>query len=81
MTSTPLSANGVTVDYSTLSVQFYGTLAQANDATRRALWCGNVTTDNTVRYTGSNNDRDPVLTAIGGVIPTNTTAARLAATL
>ncbi len=27
--------------------------------------------DGTVRYTGQNNDRDPILSEIGGVVPTN----------
>jgi hypothetical protein len=31
-----------------------------------------VNTDGTVRYTGASNDRDPVLSAIGGTVPTNT---------
>jgi hypothetical protein len=31
-----------------------------------------VNTNGVVRYTGSANDRDPVLTAIGGVVPTAT---------
>ena len=26
----------------------------------------------TVRYTGTNNDRDPILVNIGGTVPTNT---------
>ena len=37
-------------------------------------WCGNVNGDNRVMYTGSPNDRDLILTRIGGVIPTNTVA-------
>jgi hypothetical protein len=30
-----------------------------------------------VQYTGANNDRDPILVNIGGVIPTNTRAQQL----
>jgi len=26
--------------------------------------------DGVIRYTGENNDRDPILTNIGGVVPT-----------
>jgi hypothetical protein len=40
-----------------------------------ALWCGNTrTTPGTqqVKYTGQENDRDPILTRIGGTVPTNT---------
>ncbi len=29
-----------------------------------------VTLDQGLKYTGSNNDRDPILTAIGGSVPT-----------
>ena len=28
--------------------------------------------DGPVKYTGAGNDRDPILTNIGGVVPTNT---------
>ena len=36
------------------------------------LWAGNSRDDGFVKYTGANNDRDPILTRIGGVVPTNT---------
>jgi hypothetical protein len=35
------------------------------------MWDGNTNFDNTVKYAGQNNDRDPILSRIGGVIPTN----------
>jgi uncharacterized protein (TIGR02145 family) len=38
----------------------------------RALWSGDVTFDGRVQYVGDGNDRDVVLQAIGGVVPTNT---------
>ena len=51
----------------------YGTNAQKTFPNgKRALWCGNVNGDNRLMYTGSPNDRDLILTRIGGVIPTNT---------
>jgi hypothetical protein len=34
------------------------------------LWCGNIVRDNSLKYTGSGNDRDPILARIGGAIPT-----------
>lgn len=40
----------------------------------RALWCGDVAHDGSVKYTGTANDRDPVLVAIGGTVPTLTIA-------
>ncbi|MEZ4737926.1 MAG: hypothetical protein R2818_00840 [Flavobacteriales bacterium] len=36
----------------------------------RQLWSGDVTFDHVLRYTGTDNDRDPILQAIGGVVPT-----------
>ena len=36
------------------------------------LWTGNVLRDAQLKYTGANNDRDPVLVAVGGTLPTNT---------
>jgi parallel beta-helix repeat protein len=38
------------------------------------MWAGDVTFDGVIKYTGSGNDRDPILSRIGGVIPTNTAA-------
>ena len=40
---------------------------------RALLWSGNSLSDGDVRYAGSNNDRDPILVAIGGSLPTATT--------
>ena len=37
-----------------------------------ALWMGDVNGDDDIRYTGPQNDRDPVLFIIGGSVPTNT---------
>jgi hypothetical protein len=39
------------------------------------LWRGDVNGDGSVKYTGAGNDRDPILEAIGGSVPTNTTTA------
>nr|MCU0320299.1 hypothetical protein [Flavobacteriales bacterium] len=41
------------------------------------LWAGDVDRNNVVRYTGPANDRDPLLQAIGGAVPTNTTSGYL----
>ena len=38
-----------------------------------ALWSGNSLSDSIVRYTGGQNDRDPILLRIGGLVPTATT--------
>ena len=44
-------------------------IATATDGTRM-LVMGDVTSDKVVKYTGQDNDRDPILQAIGGTIPT-----------
>ena len=44
----------------------------------QALWAGDVTFNGTIKYTGQDNDRDPILGAIGGVVPTNTITGYLA---
>jgi len=70
-----LSATPTPLDLSTVST--YGSQAQATIGGAKALWAGNVVVDDKLLYTGQNNDRDPILTAIGGVAPTNTTAGYL----
>ena len=36
------------------------------------LWMGNTIFDSEVKYTGLDNDRDPILVDIGGTVPTAT---------
>lgn len=50
----------------------YGSLALRQRAGVLLLWAGNALNDGTILYTGGTNDRDAVLVAIGGSIPTNT---------
>ena len=35
------------------------------------LWAGNTNFDSGIKYTGTGNDRDPVLTAVGSTTPNN----------
>ena len=35
------------------------------------MWSGNVNFNGELKYTGSNNDRDYILVAIGGTVPTD----------
>ncbi|MBK9176659.1 MAG: PQQ-dependent sugar dehydrogenase [Flavobacteriales bacterium] len=44
---------------------------------RRSQWCGNTLRDGTLRYTGQDNDRDPILSEVGGSVPTNTNTGYL----
>lgn len=41
---------------------------------KRALWAGNVVPDAVLKYTGADNDRDPILISVGGNVPTATTS-------
>lgn len=52
----------------------YGTSPISIVGSTRCLWPGDVTFDGTVKYAGGSNDRDPILTLIGGTTPTNTVA-------
>jgi hypothetical protein len=80
MTASPqsLSPTPVTVDFRSTTFSNYGTSpanalnAQRVRDGRRVMWSGNVVHDGEVKYVGLNNDRDVILTAIGGLVPTNT---------
>jgi len=67
-----LSATTTSVDFRSASQATFGTDARRVEGSRMVLWCGDVTFDHSAKYTGTGNDRDPILTAIGGALPTNT---------
>jgi hypothetical protein len=73
-----LSPTPTTVDFRSPSTALFLRPSPNNDlpvksiGTQRLLWSGNVRVDDRVKYAGSNNDRDMVLTAIGGIVPTAT---------
>ncbi len=60
------------VDLRQSSTATFGTEARMPVGSRMALWPGDVNFDGAVKYTGSGNDRDIVLTAVGGFAPNNT---------
>lgn len=66
-----------TVDLTDGSTPTHGTGAQRSRDGKLLLWAGDVTGDGVVKYTGFDNDRDPILQAIGGVVPTATTSGYL----
>jgi hypothetical protein len=73
-TALALSGSTTTIDLRSSATSTYGTAARKNVNGNMVLWCGNVFHDGSVgalKYTGSNNDRDPILTAIGGTTPTS----------
>ncbi|MBK9273948.1 MAG: hypothetical protein IPM49_05325 [Flavobacteriales bacterium] len=72
-----LSASPVAVDLTNGSTATYGMDAQRVLAGVRMLWSGDVTGDGVIKYAGAGNDRDPILVAIGGAVPTATTTGYL----
>lgn len=71
MCSALLTAQGQLVDFTLPSTPIYGTDAEKVINGRMALWPGNVAIDSMVKYTGSANDRDGILSLTGGSVPTN----------
>ena len=60
------------IDFRLSSLVTYGTSART---LKNSVWClpvGDANGNGTLQYTGANNDRDPILTAIGGTTPNNT---------
>jgi hypothetical protein len=76
MSSAALALSGgiTAVDLRSAATSTYGTDARKNINGNMVLWSGNVFHDGAVaqiKYTGGTNDRDPILTAIGGTTPTS----------
>jgi len=66
-----LSNSPAVVDLRNTSTGTYGTEALKSIGAVAALWAGNVIVDGSLKYTGTFNDRDPILTRIGGNVATN----------
>ncbi len=68
----PISLSGTptTVDLTTAATVCYGTDARKTVGTAQVLWAGDANTNGTILYLGAGNDRDLVLVAIGGSVPT-----------
>ncbi len=49
----------------------YGVVPQKTENGKLVLWGGDVNSSGVLKYTGLNNDRDPILQAVGGTTPTN----------
>ncbi|MCB9183331.1 MAG: hypothetical protein H6591_05385 [Flavobacteriales bacterium] len=73
MTASPvvLSSTTTTIDFTAPGIPTWGTNAQDNVQGTTVLWPGDANSDGVVKYVGMNNDRDPLLVAIGGNTPTN----------
>jgi len=57
-------------DLSDGSVPLFGTDAVNDVLGTDVLWAGNTLNDGVLRYVGDGNDRDPILSVIGGSVPT-----------
>ena len=66
-----LSSSPVLIDFSLPETLLFGTQAVKVDSGLNLMWSGNVIPDNELKYSGSSNDRDPILVRIGGTVPTN----------
>ncbi|HMZ48849.1 MAG TPA: hypothetical protein PLP28_07725, partial [Flavobacteriales bacterium] len=69
-----LSSTPATLDFSAAATSTYGTAARKSIAgafPTQALWAGDVTFNGQVKYTGSGNDRDPILITVGSSAPNN----------
>ncbi|MBP7516075.1 MAG: metallophosphoesterase family protein, partial [Flavobacteriales bacterium] len=49
----------------------WGSEARFQSGSTMLLWSGNALTDNSVKYTGPQNDRDPILVNVGSTTPNN----------
>jgi hypothetical protein len=67
-----LDADAVTIDLRLAGTSMYGTNARVLKGSVYCLWAGDANGNGIISYTGSNNDRDVILLAIGGTVPTNT---------
>ena len=80
MTQDPQSLNVTPVlrDLTNGSVPLNGGAAATNNVNGvRVLIAGDVTRNGQVKYAGSANDRDPILTRVGGTVPTATASGYL----
>ncbi len=73
MTAAPvtLGLSTALVDFTNTATVTYGVNAQKQVGTRMVMWAGDATANGSLQYTGLNNDRDPILTAIGSTTPNN----------
>ncbi len=66
-----LTSTANAVDLTAPATNIYGTDGRRNVNGTMVLWCGDVSGDGIISYTGNGNDRDPILQMIGGTMPTN----------
>ena len=72
MTAQPveLSCDSTFIDFTDPQFVTFGSRAQNLESDAMTMWWGDVVNDGEIRYAGVNNDRDPILVRIGGIVPT-----------
>ena len=63
----------VSIDLTATDYVTYGTNSTVLTGSLYCMWAGDVNRNGSVMYTGAGNDRDPMLIAVGGSTPNNTT--------
>jgi hypothetical protein len=76
-TDVTLGATTTVLDLRSSATAVFGTDARRVSGSSAFLWAGNVLPDDAIKYTGPANDRDPILSAIGGSVPTATVTGYL----
>ena len=76
MTAAPVALDpfGTLVDLTSSGTATYGIEARrmiTGAVPAPVLWAGDTFFNGDIKYTGADNDRDPILQAIGGVVPTS----------
>ena len=67
-----LTRDPITIDLADTLTATYGSNALTLRDGKALLWVGNASFDAELKYTGAQNDRDPMLQVIGGSLPTLT---------
>jgi len=73
-----LSGTATTVNFTLAATNTYGTAARKSVTgtfPAEVLWAGDVSFNGELKYTGANNDRDPILVTVGSTTPNNTVNA------
>lgn len=73
-TAVTLSSTPTVIDLTSAATSTYGSNARKAVGAAMVLWAGNVLRDQSLLYTGSGNDRDPILVRVGSSTPNNTSA-------
>ncbi|MCB0813073.1 MAG: hypothetical protein KDB87_07890 [Flavobacteriales bacterium] len=80
MTQNPQSLSATPSLKDLTSLPLFGGAQAAHDIGGvKCLWNGDVTSNGTIAYTGIGNDRDAILGAVGGTVPTQTATGYLPA--